>query len=437
MNKPSTRFFLEAKLILKSPLSIASGNDDIADSTCLRDYDGRPFIPGSSLAGALRDFALADSCLRDDVPLLFGYTDHSSSTQSSQSRLFISDCQSELELHSQIRDMVKLDHITKTAEPEGKFDIELVNEESVFILHIELVLYEEDDPSIISSFAGLIRAMESGYILLGAKKNRGFGRFTLKDICIERISLMQDGKADPDNAKRWIDFTWQTIVNNTCVQDLLPQNYQDKSFQQWKLPFKINDSLLIRTYQDFTEDDASMFVSNNVATIPGTSFAGCLKNACYNILHYDLEVPEPEHLLDQIFGFVDEDKKTAKQSQLIVKEIPLSKGHTASYTRNKVDRFTGAVADKALFTVKPIYEAEGTIELDFRSGTQDWIYGLIYLALRDISEGIAPIGGETSIGRGIFSISDQISFKTAWLDALSTITSALKKNKGESNVCFK
>ncbi|MCD8104788.1 MAG: hypothetical protein LUF35_07275 [Lachnospiraceae bacterium] len=44
-----------------------------------------------------------------------------------------------------------------------------------------------------------------------------------------------------------------------------------------------------------------------------------------------------------------------------------------------------------------------TLRIDIRKNADaDWITGLLLLAVKDIGKGYLPVGGQTSIGRGIF-----------------------------------
>lgn len=405
MNNPVTRIYLRAELKLSSPLSIASGSDEVADSTFIRDFDGKCFIPGSSLAGALRDYALADPWTARHAEAIFGYlTQSNGATVAYQSRLAISDCLPRAATSpTQVRDMVKLQALNKTAEAKGKFDAELLNSGQSFDLKMELILFEGDDPNLVQSFACLVKSMQEGRILLGAKKSRGWGSFTLDDIKIEKLDLIQDELPQEEAVKRWIGFEWYSIKPNTSLQDLLPSTFNLPGLVQWKIPFKVKDSLLVRSYQDFKAEDAVMFDVNGKHTIPGTSFAGCLRSACHNILYYDLGILQADQLLDKIFGYVDKNTKTAGLSLLVIDDIPLETDNSANYTRTKVDRFTGGVKDGALFTAKPVFKSSGEIVITFRQGIQPWMKELLLLGLQDIDAGIVPLGGETSIGRGLLS----------------------------------
>jgi len=138
--------------------------------------------------------------------------------------------------------------------------------------------------------------------------------------------------------------------------------------------------------------------------IPATSFTGCLRKACFDIVYYDLKLQDPELVLNHIFGYVNETEKTSQASKLFVEDIILCSKKEASYTRNKINRFTGGTEDSALFTNKPIYNSNGKIEIEFSAELEPWIQQLLCYALLDIGQGIVPLGGETSIGRGILSI---------------------------------
>ena len=48
------RLVFYIQIQLESPLNVASGEDEWTDADILLDFDGNPFVPGSSLAGAMR-----------------------------------------------------------------------------------------------------------------------------------------------------------------------------------------------------------------------------------------------------------------------------------------------------------------------------------------------------------------------------------------------
>ena len=50
------RLVFYIQIQLESPLNVASGEDEWTDADILLDFDGNPFVPGSSLAGAMRSY---------------------------------------------------------------------------------------------------------------------------------------------------------------------------------------------------------------------------------------------------------------------------------------------------------------------------------------------------------------------------------------------
>ena len=104
-----------------SPVSVSNGEDNITNSDVLRDYDGIPFIPGSSLAGALRNYLLVDN----DEKCIFGCTEQEDGI-GRMSRLFFSDLQFSDDIQIVTRDGVELSK-EKIAVTEKKYEMEAVD----------------------------------------------------------------------------------------------------------------------------------------------------------------------------------------------------------------------------------------------------------------------------------------------------------------------
>ena len=117
MNEESIKgkVVLKGTLVLEAPLLIGAGGGAGAeiDTEVLKTKAGQPFIPGTSLAGALREFLAAESAL--GMRLLFG-TDaayerrHKEAWQSS---IRMEDVKLN-EVEIVVRDGVSLDEITGT-----------------------------------------------------------------------------------------------------------------------------------------------------------------------------------------------------------------------------------------------------------------------------------------------------------------------------------
>ena len=57
-NKVIKKYVYCIQVSLASPLCISSGDGDLTDSDVVVNGEGMPFIPGSSLAGAMRAYLL-------------------------------------------------------------------------------------------------------------------------------------------------------------------------------------------------------------------------------------------------------------------------------------------------------------------------------------------------------------------------------------------
>ena len=76
-------------MIQKSPLRVGNGDAEVTDSDLMLDGRGFPFIPGSSIAGVLREqYGKVLSASKKDVDMLFGYID---GEILKDSRLIVSD----------------------------------------------------------------------------------------------------------------------------------------------------------------------------------------------------------------------------------------------------------------------------------------------------------------------------------------------------------
>ena len=65
-DKIINRIYIKGNLLLISPLILGCGEDENSDIDLIRDWEGNPFIPASSIAGAIRNYM--DSILEKDQP---------------------------------------------------------------------------------------------------------------------------------------------------------------------------------------------------------------------------------------------------------------------------------------------------------------------------------------------------------------------------------
>ena len=415
-NNIKSRYYIKGLLSLQSPMIVASGENEVADSQIVRDWDGNIIIPGTTLAGNIRHLLV--ECAKnskminrvkksDLIDKYFG-----SENDNSGHSLFSFFDAIALSVTTDIRDGVKLDNLTKTTEYGSKYDYEIINDNSTFEFRMGIVSRELTDENELESIASkTIELLENCELRIGAKTSRGFGKIQLSNTKIQKIDIRNE-------SQKWIDFSWNKLAGK---YDLNKNESLFEKIKDFKLTanFAIVDSLIIKSYSTDPNDvDSVSLTSNGNPIISGTSWNGAIRHALENVGRELNKHDEMLKLIKNCFGWIN--NNIAIPSKVIIDESEIKKGELTTYTRNKVDRFTGGVVNSALFDEKPVYG--GTVELNcsFRN-PEDHEIGLLILAIKELQNGIQTVGGESNIGRGclegkLFNISEKEQQK--YLNAL-------------------
>lgn len=405
------RFIVTGQLELTSPAVLQSNDTSgLADFVILRDeVSQKPLLPGTSLAGALRNHLLMKLPSTDPsgidqngVNALFG--DVSGKT-SLRSWLFIEDALGD-EKGIEMRDGVKIDSSTLTAENKGKYDMELLATGTTFDISFEFRLPKDvkcQPQSLLTLFYHALHALETGQIHLGGKKTRGLGKCHVKDWRVFRYKM--DQKQD---IVRWLkDDRNKPEEGESLAQKFgilsLPSLTVDHLFSV-SASFAIDRAFIIRSYSTDPDQPDMVHLKNieGKSIIPGTSIAGVLRSQARRIAAYKLNsIPAAEALVNAMFGSEKPDAKgRLTGSRLIVSEAVIEGGdQNIIQHRIKIDPFTGGTYPGALFDEKPQLSGQTKFTFYILKPTKQEV-GLLLFLLRDLWEGFLPIGGESSIGRG-------------------------------------
>jgi len=415
-NHVAWRWYLSGDLKTEAPLIIGSGKDDAADVQCIRDGDGRFFIPGTTIAGILRHLLSEKRAGDDIVSLAFG----EAKDDGRQSLLLFHDASlSSKEQRFAVRDGVALDRTTKTAEDKRKFDYEVVERGQTFSFRMEAVLRERDITegklnSMKELLQDILRILTGGAMRIGAKRSRGFGKIVLENPRSAVFDFSEPSKRK-EEGERWLDFKWSDEQ-----LEPLDESSSETSSEHIVLhaEFVVPGAVFVRSYSvDPEAPDSVHFSSGGAPAIPGTSWAGVLRHALSNLGRTMGVTHRMDTLTKSLFGEVREEKDGAFASNIIVDESVIKDARSLEYTRNKIDRFTGGVTPSALFTEKPSFGGYVELSLLVRkeffkkspvsSGdvpSPEACVGALLLALLDIGNGIQPVGGAASVGRGMLSL---------------------------------
>lgn len=456
------RWIIEGKLLLETPAHFGNGDADaLTDMPLIFDeISNEPLLPGTSIAGALRNYLREfQNNYGGKFPDKEGKNfklDHEAEVALLATKLFggyrgdEEGEQSPLIIHDalgksagfELRDGVKIDAKTRTAEDQKKFDIQLLSAGTTFDLRFELLLTKsEDDEKLKQALATALMGLANGEITLGARKSRGFGQCSVKEWKISVYNLMK-----PEGLKAWLasETSWAKEypipVQTPIDLSSLALKIGNRSNAHLTAEFNIDGTLLIRSgFGDSDSGPDTVHIHSRhknyktpVPVIPGTSWAGVLRHRTLKIAR---TVSGDEKALDEqgrtrqktvngqlvpllkadvftdgMFGpsEIKKGNKDTKASRLSIKESEIEKSTSLVVTRVKIDRFTGGAYEGALFSEQPVIghpdvkEKDGTrVRLDLcLHRPSDSELGLLLLLLKDLWIGDLPIGGESGVGRG-------------------------------------
>lgn len=441
------RYLFRIEGQLGTAISIGSGTSEETDSDIQVATDGTCIFRGSALAGILgssfqNGWKDKDrNNLEEKKDLLFG---SDKTRRDEQSRLSVYDTKIQNAVIT-TRDGVALDS-NKTAKYGTKHDYQVVDRDCTFVFRMELIVRKnEDEKILLSGMNYLFSFMKSTDFYLGAKSNAGLGRMEPiqeENILVKRFAFDQREKTSPLNElEQWSLFSWydDSVIceewnswNQLKEKDIDLKDIDlkyESPYLRLITELNLNGGLLIRSYTSEGQHfkglaDYYQLTSAGKPIIPGSSWKGAFRNHLEKLLTEIAETPSlPSVLrlnrkgcityLNDLFGSNEKDKDSGKDAHASLIRFDEStvisdtdhfekeEGGFLPVTRTKIDRFTGGVVNGALFTSCPWFlgKTELTIHIPKERGD---IVGLVLLALRDLSEGVLSVGGETSIGRGVF-----------------------------------
>lgn len=402
------KVYFAFEMELASPLNLSSGNSVHTDSDVLCNGLGEYFIPGTSIAGALKN----GLGLKEKEAGIMGFSD---GEKGQMSGLYISD----LYLNGakvSVRDGIALND-EKQVEDGKKFDLEIIETGATGTMYLKYILRDgEEQAHFENSVRTIIQKIESGDIRFGANKNRGMGRLKLilpvayraefsKENRDAYLSFIKNSK-ELDNYDRLETEQFDVWLN--AVQ-------ADKAYVKIQVPLQLNGGISIRKYSaKKNQPDYSHITCNDQPVIPGSSFNGAIRKDALRILK-DAGCDNAENLITRWFGYVesnkptDEDAVKAQQSMVVIAESVIEGAVGMPVTRNKVNRFTSGTVDNALYTDYSYFGGTTQLEILVKKDEEreyKALVGLLHLVVEDITKGFVSIGGLASIGRGLLELPD-------------------------------
>ncbi len=395
------RLLLKGTIELTSPALIGCGRDDRTDIDVLLDSDGKPFIPATSFIGVLRHF-IRGKAHEDDLKRFWGFTSEEKISDKEKERQSTICCDDLLLGDSSkitVRDGIKIDNKKGIVEDKGKYDYELVERGAKFKLNMEVNLSAENRTFCCKMLKTICTALQSERILIGAKTNSGFGKVRLADA-----KMYEFDYSKKEDVLKWLKGEMIAPVQFKDVTEL-PVEHKEFVINA---TFDLKNSLIVRSYPSSPEmPDAVHIQSSGDNVLPGTSLKGAIRARAERILK---TLAKQDSLLTELFGNVDPENKSrnSRKGRLRIDEVILPKFMTELQSRTKIDRFTGGVIESALFETMPLFsqpinlnEKVRDVKITIRD-CKNYEAGLMLLVLKDLWTGDLAVGGEKSVGRGVF-----------------------------------
>lgn len=369
-----------------SPVHIGNGNSDYTDLDVIKDKSNVFFIPGTSLAGCIFH------SLPENDRKIFNPLD--SNGMNKQSPFFVSDAKMiEGQKNVEIRDGIALT-LDKVTKDGNKYDFEIVPAGHKFVFRIE-VMDREDNEDYERIIDYILASFENHDIRIGYKTTRGLGIFNI-DYVGQKIF-------DQHNFEEYFNFDNMDIAQYN--------KYEIKPLKSKYLTIKVDlkqrGGISIRSYQTKKEKADSIHIhSAKKPVIPGTSWNGLFRKSVYHYLSFiqdDLDLK-----IQDIFGSEIEDEDRIK-SKIYFSESTIENYELITMVRNQINRFNGSTIDGSLYTEESCYGGNTSLTIslkkdEFSNEELEYIKEILLLIIKDIDNGFIALGGQTSIGRGLFLV---------------------------------
>ncbi len=177
----TSRFHLHGTLVTQSPLHVGGHGEEVdTDLPLARDGTGQLYVPGTSLAGALREMAerLFGESVIDE---LWGYQrdDHGHASFVVVEDAVIENSETVV---VEIRDHVGIDREYGSAAEHIKYDRAILPRGTKLLLRLTVeVAKQEKRNQALAMLAVLKQALEAGEVRLGAAKTCGLGHLKLTE----------------------------------------------------------------------------------------------------------------------------------------------------------------------------------------------------------------------------------------------------------------
>ena len=421
-----------ARIVLEAanPFNISTGRDNLeTQSPAIRDINGLPYLPSSSITGVLRHAVGEETAktffgsLETDAGSRIIFTDGIMIGKDGT----VLDGIREIDFNDPfyrhfnklpIRHHVRINEKGVGAD-KGKYDHEIVYKGARFMF--EMVMYSDGNDQ--QQFEDVIVKLCDSNFTLGGKTRRGLGKMKV----VECKKAILDLRIEADR-NDYLNKSTSLSAPFSRYEDVTTKVHTPNGWTQYEMTLTPNDYFLFRAgesddnhnavptteaYISWDDDQKPTFVEGCVL-LPGSSIKGAIAHR--TVYHWnrlaDCTIPfigDKSPAIRNIFGYVDGDN--ARQGNCLIPDIieeeSLANSDKKLFNHVSIDRLTGGASQTALFSEQAVYRKGMEYTLDIlvkdEALADPVIREAFECALKDIVNGSLPLGGLTNRGYGVFS----------------------------------
>lgn len=479
MSHDYERVIISGRLICRTPLSIGAGagagvmpvpeSADIEEPANHADIEepanrlavckglgGVPYLPGSSLRGLLRALLLEDGATGLHRRVFGAARGSDRDSQAGLLRVYDAFLAG-AKIEPDERPRNAIEPVTGTTRDHALYSLEQIPAGAEFDCRFEL---ERCDRATVAAVLGLLKRLDGKLpeSRLGRGAGKSEGRVEWQQASDQSIKVLT-----PAELAKWLrddgtelDSAFEAVTIAAATPALKPRR------NELRIPLRIRplSPLLVDPVEPTPEQGRAMGGENghlarvekrageSVLVVPAASLRGVLRSHCRKILMTLLVAnasemsPYPQcqsradALIGRLFGH------EGRASAVILEDATAPYAHGGAHEHeqhfNAVDRFTGGVADGALFwakaavsTTKAPLDLITTLRIDLDRlawnapgesppDHPDWWRGLLLLVLRDAMDGDLILGRGKARGYGVVRICPKVGgqVQKSWEDLL-------------------
>ena len=396
-----------------TPLSIGgTGMGEHVDIELATDGSGQCYIPGTSLAGAVRSW-----CERHiEIEEFFGNNDN----QTGASRIFMYD----LPVPSVIKERrhgISISDETGTVRDGFFYTRALLPRGTSIPFGLELDVTDENDGGTL---ALILEALQTGTIRLGGCKTRGMGKVILKDVDVNYYDFN-----DSTGLDRWLNNEPASIKT---LDGFNKPEQKNQTLYHVTIHWKPEAGLMVKSGYDGIETKIMPLISGVdeggrkiSPVIPGSSLKGIFRSHARKIIN---TISCDERIVEDMFGHQEKTGRVmiddvycntdnpVELEAWIDEEPDALNAFTSENQHVAIDRFTGGASEGALYNARPVNKSWEPINITlntFPEISEELLkqeLALLKLLVRDFSEGYISIGFGSNRGLGKIVCESEIEY---------------------------